>query len=413
MVPVQQRFEQISATMPRQIQNAGTPEMSEFLAYAAFHKRLIGVVTGVALIGGIALALLFPPRFVAVTKIMTPQQTQSTAIFFMNQNGAGGAASLAAAAGSGMSLKNPNDLYIGLLSSRTVQDAIIRKFGLMQSYRAKDMTAARKKLMHFTSIESDKSGILSITVRDRDKKRAADLANAYPEQLRFLTGTLAATEASQRRVFYEEQLKRAKDDLVAAEVSFQQVQQQKGLVQFDAQARATIQSLAELHAQVAAKQVELQALRSYSTDQNPAVQLAQNQLASLQAEADRLEQRNRTVGTGGMGLQDLVGAGIGYLQAQHEVQYRQALFDLLIKQYDAAKLDEAKQATIIQVVDEAIPAEHMDLQYSLLTVLLVTALGFLSGITYLYFRREIEWKQKSGRSLAEFKGAMPGINTDN
>ena len=398
-------YDRISAAAERQFENEGTGDVSEFLVYAVLQKRLIGVVTGIALIVGITVALFTSPHYTAVTKIMTPQQTQSSAVFFMNQAGAGGAASLAAAAGSGMSLKNPNDLYIGLLSSRTVQDAIIRKYGLMQEYRAKDMTAARRSLTRFTSIESDKSGILSISVTDFDKNRAADLANAYPEQLRHLTGTLAEMEASQRRVFYEEQLKHAKDDLVAAEIAFQKVQQEKGLVQLDAQARATIESIAELRAQVAAKQVELQSLRSYSTERNPAVQLAQNQLTSLQAEAEHLEQRGKSSRTDGMGLQDLVGAGIGYLEAQHELQYRQALFDLLIKQYDAAKLDEAKQSTVIQVVEDAIPPDRKAAQYRALKVLLITALGFLSAISYLYFRRPVVWNTRPIRSLAEFKGA--------
>src|SRR6202034_1243746 len=113
-----------------------------------------------------------------------------------------------------------------------------------------------------------------------EKKRAAAMANAYTNELRLLTKTLAVTEASQRRLFYEDQLKQAKDALILAELAFQQVQQEKGLVQLDAQAKTMIESLAALRAQVAAKQVEVQALRSYSTERNPDLELAERELAT-------------------------------------------------------------------------------------------------------------------------------------
>ena len=215
------------------------------------------------------------------------------------------------------------------------------------------MTKARKKLAGYTEVTSEKNGFITVSVTDKDKKRVAEMANAYTDQLRILTKTLAVTEASQRRLFYEEQLKQAKEALVAAELAFQQVQQQKGLVQLDAQAKAMIESLSALRAQVAAKQVEVQALRSYSTEQNPDVQLAERELTSLQAEEARLEQSNHAPGIAGLGLGNVPAAGLEYLRAAHELQYQQALYDMLMKQYDAAKLDESKEAAIIQVVEPA------------------------------------------------------------
>jgi hypothetical protein len=126
------------------------------------------------------------------------------------------------------------------------------------------------------------------------------------------------------------------------------------LVQLDAQAKTMIEGLAVLRAQIDAKDVELQAMRSYSTEHNPEVALAERELSSLRAEAARLQQRNHSPGFGDMGLEDVPGAGLEYLRAEHELKYRQAMFDLLIKQYDAARLDESKDAAIIQVVEPAI-----------------------------------------------------------
>jgi tyrosine-protein kinase Etk/Wzc len=352
----------------------------EVLTQLAYRKFLIAKITGIAVLIGLVLCFVLPVRYTATTKIMPPQQTQSTAsMLMMNQLASVGGGSLAALAGAGLGLKNPNDIYIGMLTSRPIADAIILKFGLMQEYHAKDMTAARKKLAHYTDVVSEKNGFISVSVTDKDKNRAAEMANAYTEQLRTLTQTLAVTEASQRRHFYEDQLKQSKDALVTAELDFQRIQQQKGLVQLDAQARAMIGGIASLRAQVAAKQVEVQALRSYSTDLNPEVQLAEKELASLKAEQMRLEQSNHSAGTADLGLGNVAAGGLEYLRASHELAYRQALYDMLMKQYDAAKLDEAKEAAIIQAVESAIVPDRKSSPKRAIILLIAMSIGFFAG----------------------------------
>jgi capsule polysaccharide export protein KpsE/RkpR len=336
---------------------------------------------------------------------MTPQQTQSTAAFLMSQMALNPTAAnpLAGATGGSLNLRNPNELYLGLLASRPIADGIIGKFGLAGVYHAKDMTAARKALADRTTVTSEKSTLIAISVIDTDKKRAADIANAYPEQLRALTKNLAVTEASQRRLFYEQRLKDAKEDLVSAELALQQIQKQKGLVQLDAQTKALITSLADLHAQVAAKEVQLQALRSYSTEQNPEVQLLESQLSSLQDQSARLEERSGSPESGGLDLADVAGAGAEYLRAEHELEYRQALFDLLLKQYDAARWDEARNAAVIQVVEEAIPPERKSAPRRTFIVLIFMALGLLGSWLYILGRRILAGSRHIAQLLAEFK----------
>jgi uncharacterized protein involved in exopolysaccharide biosynthesis len=352
----------------------------DVLTQLAYRKRLVAKVTGISMLAGVVLCFVLPVRYTASTKIMPPQQTQSAAaMLMMNQLTSVGGGSLAALAGGGLGLKNPNDIYIGMLTSRPVADAIIQKFGLVKVYDAKDMTAARKKLAEYTEVTSEKNGFISISITDKNKQRVAEMANAYTDQLRVLTQKLAVTEASQRRLFYEDQLKQAKDALVSAEFAFQQVQQKKGLVALDAQATSMIEGLAALRAQVAAKQVEVQALRSYSTEQNPDVQLAERELASLQAEETRLEQRSPSPGIASLGLENVPAAGLEYLRAAHELAYRQELFDMLMKQYDAAKIDEAKEAAIIQVVEPAIVPDRKSSPKRGLILLFFTFVGFFSG----------------------------------
>jgi tyrosine-protein kinase Etk/Wzc len=383
--------------------------MIDILTQLALRKLLIAKVTGLALFAGLILSLLLPVRYTAVTMLMPPQQTPSSASLLMTQLNNTGAGSLAALAGGELGLKNPNDLYLGLLNSRPIADAIIQEFDLAKAYHAKDMTAARKQLADFTEIASVKSGFITISVTDKDKLRSAKMANAYTAGLRTLTKTLAVTEASQRRLFYEDQLKQAKEALVTAEVAFQQVQQTKGLVQLDAQAKTMIESLAVLRAQVATKQVELQAIRSYSTEHNPEVALAERELLSLQAEAGRLEQRTHSSGFADMGLEDVPGFGMEYLRAEHELKYRQAMFDLLMKQYDAAKLDEAKEAATIQIVEAAIAPDRKSAPKRLTIVLLLTLAGFFAGCILaltLWWRELVKSNPGTETQLQALKKAL-------
>jgi tyrosine-protein kinase Etk/Wzc len=387
----------------------------DVLTQLLYRKWLIAKVTAIATLLGMVAYLVLPVRYTATTKIMPPQPTQPSASMLMTQLASTGPSPLAAIAGSGLGLKNPNELYLGLLSSRPIADAIIQEFGLVKAYHAKDMTAARKKLARYTVAASEKGGFIAVSVTDEDRKRVAAMANAYAEELRILTKTLAVTEAAQRRLFYEDQLKQAKDALFAAELSFQQVQQSKGLVQLDAQAKAMIESLALLRAQIAAREVDLQALRSYSTEQNPELRLAEEELSSLRAEATRLEERNHSSGFGHLSLGDVPGAGVEYLRAEHEVKYRQAMFDLLLKQYDAAKLDESKDAAVIQVLEPAIEPDRISSPTLARMILLFTVGGLFAGTLFALLQWWKEFMQSDPRAatrLRRLKSAFLGLMTE-
>jgi tyrosine-protein kinase Etk/Wzc len=383
----------------------------EALTRIARRKWLVVKVAALFMLIGVASCVLLPVRYTAVTQMMPPQQNQSATAMLMNQLANGAAGGLSAVAAKQLGVKNQNDIYLGLLSSRPVADAIIQKFGLRKLYQSRDMTAARQKLARYTSIVSEKNGFIALSVTDTSKHRAAEMANAYTEQLRALMNTLAMTEASQRRLFYEDQLKYAKEALVTAEVSLEQVQQKKGLVVLDAQAKAMIEGLAALQAQVLTKQLELQSIRSYSTDHNPEVQLAERQLSQLQEEAGRLGQRNSSSGFASLGLRDVPAAGLEYLRAEHEVKYRQIMFDLLMKQYDAARLDEAQDAAIIQVVEPAIEPDRRSSPRRILLLLISSLAGILAGSLLALFpwaKEIVASDPQRSRRLRELQRAFDG-----
>jgi capsule polysaccharide export protein KpsE/RkpR len=244
-------------------------------------------------LGGI-LALSLPNRYTATANILPPQQNASSAASMIGQLGALGP--MAAMAQKDLGLKNPNDLYVGMLRSRTTEDALIRRFDLLRVYRDREMSDARQDLEGNSNILLGKEGFIAISVEDKDRTRAPQIANGYVEQLRQLTQNLAVTEAGQRRMFFERQLELAKNNLADAEQALKQSEQTTGLIQLDGQAKAIIDSVIKLRALLASKEVELHAMRLFSTEQNPDVRLGEQQLSGLREQLALLE--NRSPGTG-------------------------------------------------------------------------------------------------------------------
>jgi uncharacterized protein involved in exopolysaccharide biosynthesis len=354
------------------------PGLLDLATALALRKRFIVKATLAAMVIGAAVAFIIPKRYTAETKILPPQQqAQSSAAMLLSSLSNTNLGSLASA--TGMSVKSPNDLYVGMLKARPVADALIHRFDLLKVYGSTDMTAARLALASRSDILSQKDGMISISVEDKDKKRAAEMANAYVEELRNVTKGLALTEASQRRLFYEEQLKQAKDDLAGAEVGLKQAQEKSGMIQLDAQAKAIIEGIGDLRAHIVAKQVEVQALRSFATEQNAQLSMAERQLAGMQSELRRLEQQGGGGDIYDISLKKIPEAGLAYIRATREFKFREAVFELLARQYEMARLDEARDAALIQVVEPAVEPERKSFPPRTLMTLLFTLSGMFLG----------------------------------
>ena len=203
------------------------------------------------------LALILPKRYTATATVLPPQQNSSMAGALASQ--LGGLGAMASLAGGGLGLKNPNDLYVAMFKSQTVEDAMIRRFDLMRAYSQKYLSTTRRAFEASFIVEgNNKDGLIHLSVEDKDPKRAAEMANAWIEEYRRLSQGLAIGEASQRRLFFELQMQQAKDNLANAEEALKKTEQTTGVIQMDSQARALIESAVTLRAQIAAKEVQLQ-----------------------------------------------------------------------------------------------------------------------------------------------------------
>jgi tyrosine-protein kinase Etk/Wzc len=362
----------------------------DLLIILARRKWLILKFTiGFALIA-LIISLLLPKRYTATTTVLPPQQNSSLSSALMSQIGNLG--SLGALAGSSMGLKNPNDMFVAMFKSRTVEDAMIERFGLMQEYHQKYMSTARKAFEGHATVESGtKDNLIRISVEDKDPKRASEMANAYVEEYRRLSQHLAISEASQRRLFFEQQLEQAKDNLANAEEALKETQQKTGMIQLDSQARALIESAAQLRAQITAKEVQLQGMRTYGTNENADVVQAQQELDSMRAQLAKLGGSTDDT-SGGLILPrgQVPQVGVEYIRKLRDVKYRETIFEILARQFELAKLDEAKEGALIQVVDPAIVPDYKSFPKRGLITVVAAIAGMFIGIFAALFKEGME-----------------------
>jgi capsule polysaccharide export protein KpsE/RkpR len=251
-------------------------------------------------------------------------------------------------------LRNPSDLYIAMLHSRTMADALISRFSLMQVYGKSRIEDARERLDEVSEISADRESVISIVVDDRDPQRAADIANAYVEQLQKVTQTLRVTEAARRRLFYEQEVQKANGELAFAEQALRQVQETTGVIQLDSQSKAMIEGLVTLRAKVMTQEAQVQSMRVFATEENPDLVRAERELKAMKSEYAGLERGKGRSSIFDVTLEKVPSAGMEYLRRLRELKYRESLLEILNKQYEIAHIDEGKDAATIQVLDPAV-----------------------------------------------------------
>lgn len=332
------------------------PTLLDILAWVGESKWVILKVTASAAAVAAAVALALPNIYTARTSLLPASQPQ----------GGGAAAALSALGalgglGAGLGAKTPDELYVALLRSDSVQRPLEEAFKLRERLEVDTYEELRKELMKVVRVNADrKSGVVTVEVDDEEPEFAARLANAYGTELSKALARLAVTEAQQRRLFFEHQLKQTKENLIQAENSLRTLQERSGIIVLDKQAEALIQSAAFVRAQIAEREVQVRVLRGSATAQNPDVLRLEAELQALRAELRRIESAGggRPGSAVDLPVGNLPGAAIDYIRARRELKLQETLLEGIVRQYELARLDEAKEGPPIQVVDTASPPDR-------------------------------------------------------
>lgn len=320
-------------------------------------KTIFGATLGVFVIAT-AVAFLLPFRYTSTVSFVPPNLSgsNSMASALAGQLSAFGAGDLLGGA------KNPGDLYAGILRSRSIAGELVKRFDLMSVYRVKKESQAEKILGASTDVTVDmKSSIVTVNVTAKSPVLAHDLADAYMDALRETNGRLALSQSSQRRLFFGQQLAKEKDDLEDAEVELKKTEEQSGLIAPSGQTETEIRTIAETQAAIAVREVQLAALRDSATEQNPEVIRLKSEIGDLQDQLSRLQSGNGKESTAAIPTSKVPELQLEYVRKEREVKYHEALFDMLSRQFEAARLDEARDSPELQVLD---PASYPDTKSS-------------------------------------------------
>lgn len=356
-------------------------------------KFTVAGVAAVCTAIGLAVSLLLPPIFTARTTLLPPQQAQGGAGAMAANLGA-----LAASVGVAGALKSQEELYVGLLKTDAVANAVIDRFKLKDRYEQKTLVDTRRTLQKNVRVAADrKSTLISIDADDKDPAFAAELANAYAQELQKLTARLAVTDAQQRRLYFEQQMTRAKEEFARAELSVKQAQDKGGLASVDAQTQAMIGAAAQIRGQIVGREVQLQAMRAYAGPENPDLRRLLSELAGLRTQLTRLE--GGAPGAAPSGSAD----ALGNVRLYRELKYQEAIYTAMLQQFQLAKADEARDGPMIQQVDVAVAPDRKNKPARAIIVLAAAAVGVMLGLLVAFMRRALRQAQDDPRSAESWR----------
>jgi len=354
-------------------------------------RKFIARTAGVGLLAATLIAFLIPKRFTSTARLMPPDQGPGNGMAMMAAL-ASKAGSLGSLGGELLGLKTTGDLFIGILQSRTVQDDVITKFDLRKVYGVQHWEAARKILAAKTDFSQDrKSGIITISVIDRSPQRAQQMAEEYITALNNVVIELNTSSAHRERVFLQGRLAQVQKDLESAEKEFSQFASKNTAINIEEQGKAMITAGATLEGQLIAAQTELEGLRQIFTNNNVRVREAQARVDELKTQLRNLGGKpasNATAANQDQGMpyptiRQLPVLGVTYADLYRRMKVETAVFETLTQQYEAAKVEEAKETPSVKVLDPPNLPEKKSFPPHLLIMFLGMLLAFAAGITWI------------------------------
>lgn len=378
--------------------------VDELVAAVWQRRRWLAMLTGIGLILAVVIALLIPNEYTSTAQLMPPdQQALSSPSLLSALTGAGAVARLG---GGLMSARSPGGTFIGMLNSQTEQDEIINRLGLQQVYHCKFLVDARKILAARTVIDEDKnSGIIRISVTDRNPARARDIAKAYVEELNKLVNSLSTSSASREREFLEQRLASLKSNLDATSLKLSQFSSRNATINPQSQGQALITNASRLQSELITAQSDLSGLKEIYSDGNVRVREAQARIDELQSQLRKMgkaggksdgsnQQSNQLYPS----IRELPLLGVTYADLSRQLAMQEGIYETLDKQYELARVEEAKEIPTVKVLDEPQVPERKSSPHRSIIVLLGILIAAFAGIAWIVAVELWKMRQKVSSS---------------
>jgi len=324
---------------------------------------------------------------------MPPDNSQSGGLAMAAAALSGGAGSLGGVASEMLGLKSTSDIFVGILSSRTVQDKLVQQFDLKKLYRDRRMEDARKDLAEHTDISVDrKSQIISVAVTDHDPKRAAAMGEAYVAELNRLVAELSTSSARRERIFLEERLRAVSKDLESAEKEFSQFSSKNSAIDIKEQGKAMVEAAATLQGQLIAAESELEGLKQIYTDNNVRVRSVKARMNELKRQLEKLGGKGEDAAAPSdqqqaslyPSIRKLPLLGVTYADLYRRTRVQEAVFETLTKEYELAKVQEVKEIPTVKVLDSPNIPDKKSFPPRMLIMFLGTAFAFAIATTWVF-----------------------------
>jgi capsule polysaccharide export protein KpsE/RkpR len=362
-------------------------------------------LSALGLILGLLVAFSIPARYTSTTRLMPPDNPSGSSLAMALSRGASLGGEIA---GGLLGSKSTSDFFVGILSTRTVQDQIIEQFDLKREYGLRRMEEARLKLASRTGISVDrKSEIITITVTDHRPQRAQGIAKAYVDQLNRLVSELSTSSARRERIFLEGRLAQVNQDLETAEKEFSQFASKNSTIDIKEQGKAIVEAAATLQGRLMFAQSELEELRQIYSDSSVRVRAVKARIAELQSQLAKFGGKDQT-GTRGPetdpadqypSIRKLPLLGVTYADLYRRTKVQETVYEVLTQEYELAKVQEAKEIPIVKVVDPADVPEKKTFPPRLLIGSSSMFLAFIGGIVFLLGSRS--WHEKDSHDLSK------------
>jgi tyrosine-protein kinase Etk/Wzc len=374
-----------------EVEEVKEPTLLDYLSVLKKHRRIMGWVIFVTTLSALIYSLVTPKIYQAAGTLLPPMDRRDSMALALDVS------KLSQFAGISTPTST-TDIFMSMLKSRTMADAIIDKFDLLKLYKKKDHESARKRLQSDTKITLSKEKMITVSVEATSPQLAADIANYYLEYLDTLNRTVTVTSAHKNKLFIEQRLTETKANLVKLEDLVQNFQTKHKTISIETQAKTAIEAAAQLQAKLTATEIQLQVMQSYLSPDNPDVIKMELQVKEMERQINKLEYgKNSAAGDTASTFNPLnpafvkmPGLGLDLARLIREVKTQEALYTLLVSQFEQAKIQESRDTPTVVVLDKAVPPERK-IKPSIRTNLMLALVA--SGLLSIFLAFFLEYLQ--------------------
>ncbi|MEC9274392.1 MAG: GNVR domain-containing protein [Candidatus Neomarinimicrobiota bacterium] len=303
--------------------------------------------------------------------------------------------------------------FIAILQSRTVKEYMVNKFNLIDRYKQRDIEYAIEAFEEKIELEVTEEGTLEITIIDKDPFIAKEMVNEVLFMLDQINQSIGMEAGKYNREFLENRININKKDLEKAELALKTFQEKTGIIDLVAQLSSTMQMSAQaynsifeaytaLYAKKIETETELAVAKTTLSNNNPTImqleKLLNEQTIQLDQLMIRLDEKLQYLLSNispaqidtipniefSVSFNTLPSLGLENARLIRDVELQSTIQEILIPQFEQAKLEETKNIPTLQIIDKPKVALNKTKPKRSLIVIGSTIMSLLMSLIFVY-----------------------------